>query len=119
MGQVLQLEIDMGTLPLREVAQVAAGVCIDFKTLPADVCEYRDCHRQRACKPFDTLGAFDGQAVSHALRRPADAGLRLAYRVTSGCSETLRRFPSASLNQATLAPVGVVQTPSWSCAMSG
>jgi Copper resistance protein D len=37
------------------------------------------------------------------------------HHFPSGCSETLRVFPSGSLNQATLAPVGEVQISESSC----
>ena len=37
------------------------------------------------------------------------------FHLPSGCSETLKVFPSGSLNQATLAPVGEVQIPESPC----
>jgi hypothetical protein len=47
-----------------------------------------------------------------ALCRQAEQGLRELHFFSSGCSETLKIFPSGSLNQATFAPVGEVQMPS-------
>jgi hypothetical protein len=44
MGQVLQLEINMETVALREVNQVPFGFSDDFETVPANVCKYRNRH---------------------------------------------------------------------------
>jgi len=45
LGQFLQPRFCVETLELRFFIQVSACTHLHFKTLPADVCEYRDCNR--------------------------------------------------------------------------
>ena len=64
----------LGTLQVREVAQVAARLRADLEALPADVRQHRHRHRQRAREPVGPVGAADREALPPALRGQADAG---------------------------------------------
>ena len=47
---------DLETVAVRFLAGGAAGVCFHFEAVPADVCEHRYIHRQRAPQPRERTG---------------------------------------------------------------
>src|SRR5258707_9283524 len=74
MGPVLQREADLETRSVREVAQSAAGLSADFKTLSPHVCRYRHRRRQRPPGPLRTVGAVDRKVMPASVPRQAYAG---------------------------------------------
>ena len=71
--QFYSLRRDLGALAVHADAAGAPGVCADFEAVPADVRQYGDRDRQRACQPGESLGAPDRQAVSAPVRRASVA----------------------------------------------
>ena len=64
----------LGTLQVREVAQVAARLRVDLEALPPDVRQHRHRDRQRAREPVGPVGAAHREALPPALHGQADAG---------------------------------------------
>ena len=105
-GRFLQPAEDLGAIELRRVAEVADGVRAHFEAVSADVCEHRDCDRQRAREPFGALGADDRDAVQAAVFGAADArfaGAGLENPKSRGGLYAAPSFPPLAPRPATLA----------------
>jgi hypothetical protein len=97
------------------------------ETLVAEACNHPNClvllfrlemNRLARASAHDHVFAITSGVAENTeiLRHKGDQASRQVYVFRSGCSETLKVFPSGSLNQATFAPVGEIQMPSssWS-----
>ncbi len=72
---------------MREVAQRAAGIFLDFEAVPADVRQYRHQHRQRPAENINTVGAMAGQAVPPLVFGKADARACISARPGGGTAD--------------------------------
>ena len=77
-GQVLQLERDLGAVGVHADSARPARVHVSLEALPADVCGHGNLDRQRAAEEVEELGALDGAAVQEAVPGQADAGIAVA-----------------------------------------
>ena len=68
-GRLLQPAEDLGSIEVRDVAQVATRVRAHFEALSADVRQHRHRYRQRAREPFGPVGPDDRVPVPPAVRR--------------------------------------------------
>src|SRR5258708_1097702 len=67
LGHFLRAEVHLAKVAVHKISARPFGVCLDLKDLPANVCGYRDCHRQRPGFTLGAMGAMAGETLPAAV----------------------------------------------------